>query len=148
MMIDVKGGGRLTPHFKLREFVHRHPDGSGEIYFTCTFFDFVQMLEEFRVWYNRPINITSGYRPPEYNVSVGGSPNSSHLKSLAVDFPLPAAFAGYSLPRKREFLQNVQDKWKSICRARGFGCQCNWYDTYLHLGIGERDSFIDKRSWK
>jgi len=32
-----------------------------------------------------PLYITSGVRSPETNARVGGSPNSSHLKGLAVD---------------------------------------------------------------
>lgn len=149
MKIDVLGAGYITPHFRLSEFVHHNDDGSCEIYFNVFFFDFVKMLEKFRVWYNRPINITSGYRPPDYNESVGGSPNSSHLESLAIDFPLPFGFDGFSYDRKCKFLENVKEKWIDICRNHGFFCQCNFYDTYLHLGISfTHDSFIDGRSWK
>jgi uncharacterized protein YcbK (DUF882 family) len=32
-----------------------------------------------------PLYVTSGVRSPETNARVGGSPNSSHLKGLAVD---------------------------------------------------------------
>ena len=32
-----------------------------------------------------PVHITSGYRPPEVNRLVGGSPRSQHLQGLAAD---------------------------------------------------------------
>jgi uncharacterized protein YcbK (DUF882 family) len=32
-----------------------------------------------------PINITSGYRTPEFNKSIGGSSNSFHVQGLAAD---------------------------------------------------------------
>lgn len=143
MILDVRDG-QLTPHFNISEFTHR----GREIYISADFFRFVECLEDFREWYNRPINITSGYRPPAYNRSIGGSSNSSHLRTLAVDFPLPKEFYGFSTARKREFLSNVKEKWIEICYYAGFGCQCNFYDTYLHLGVGSSDSFRDERSWK
>lgn len=141
MILNILNG-QLTRHFNIKEFVHV----GTYIYIDEDFLFFVNMLEQFRVWYNRVINITSCYRPSDYNASVGGSKNSSHLKSLAVDFPLPAEFKNFSRDRKNEFLQNVNSKWIDICHSNGYGCQCNFYDTYLHLGIGDKDSFIDKRS--
>jgi len=42
-------------------------------------------LDEARGIANVPFHINSGYRCKEHNKSVGGSPNSSHLKGLAVD---------------------------------------------------------------
>jgi len=35
--------------------------------------------------WGRPVYITSGVRSPEHNIEVGGAPNSSHLRGLAVD---------------------------------------------------------------
>lgn len=136
--------GQLTEHFNINEFTHCGTD----LYIDEDFLIFVHMLEEFRLWYNRSINVTSCYRPRNYNTLVGGSFNSSHLKSLAIDFPLPAEFNNFSNNRKNEFLQNVKSKWIDICAYFHYGCQCNFYDTYLHLGIGDKDSFLDKRSWK
>ena len=36
-----------------------------------------------RAWI--PFVINSAYRTPEHNAKIGGKPNSSHLKGLAVD---------------------------------------------------------------
>lgn len=32
-----------------------------------------------------PFKINSGYRSPEHNVRIGGSPNSAHCKAAAID---------------------------------------------------------------
>lgn len=135
--------GQLTPNFKLSEFTHR----KSEIYIDERFIPFVQALQEFRDWYRRPINITSGYRPVEYNKAVGGSVSSSHLVTLAIDFLLPDDFSGYSRDRKSEFYSNVLQKWSAICTDRDKFYQCNWYDRYIHLGFSLNDkiSFLDKR---
>ena len=42
-------------------------------------------LEELRVRAKTPIVINSGYRSPELNRKVGGSPTSNHLTGCAVD---------------------------------------------------------------
>lgn len=145
MRLDVAGSGRLTEHFTLSEFCHK----GRQIYLDERFFTLVRILERFRVWYNRPINVTSGYRPPAYNKKIGGSSNSSHLFSGAVDFPLPKEYQAMSSERKEEFLQNVKTRWRALCAQEGVFPQVNFYDTYLHLGISLRkSSFLDKRTKK
>lgn len=45
----------------------------------------VYLLEPLRIYYGKPICITSGYRCPKLNEAVGGAANSSHKYGLAAD---------------------------------------------------------------
>jgi zinc D-Ala-D-Ala carboxypeptidase len=54
-----------------------------------------------------PVFITSGYRSPEVNRAVGGSPHSQHCQGLAADFKAPQygtprAIAKYLMERSGE----------------------------------------------
>ena len=39
--------------------------------------------------YGKPLIVTSGYRSPEFNKSIGGAPRSSHLTGAAIDIAAP-----------------------------------------------------------
>jgi len=45
----------------------------------------LQKLDKARDIAGIPFHVNSGYRCKEHNKSIGGSPNSSHLKGLAAD---------------------------------------------------------------
>lgn len=47
--------------------------------------ELLMMLDESRKIADTPFNITSSWRSEEHNKSVGGKPNSAHLRGLAVD---------------------------------------------------------------
>ena len=46
---------------------------------------FLDKLDDAREYANIPFHINSAYRTKEHNAKIGGKPNSSHLKGLAVD---------------------------------------------------------------
>jgi len=48
-------------------------------------FDFVNKLNQARIYSDFPYVINSGFRCRKHNKEVGGSETSSHLKGLAVD---------------------------------------------------------------
>ncbi|MFV0516781.1 MAG: D-Ala-D-Ala carboxypeptidase family metallohydrolase [Aminipila sp.] len=133
---------QLTEHFKLSEFAC-----NGKMIITPNFIKFIyEVIEPFRKWYKRPININSGYRTRDKNIAVGGVGNSLHLKAMAIDFSFPVEFRSMSHERKQQFLNNINQKWYSLCtKAGGYGQIC-WYDTYIHLGLSyRRQYFEDKR---
>ncbi len=47
--------------------------------------NFLAKLDEAREYAGVPFIINSAYRSPEHNAKVGGKPDSSHIKGLAVD---------------------------------------------------------------
>lgn len=49
----------------------------------------VNVLQPLRDLYNKPINITSGYRSPKLNKAIGGSSSSDHCLGNAADFTVP-----------------------------------------------------------
>jgi len=52
---------------------------------TCLIYTSTKM-QKIRDAINLPIDITSGYRTPEVNKAVKGSPSSRHMQGLACDF--------------------------------------------------------------
>ena len=138
---------QLTDHFRLREFANNE-DGGG-VLLTPPFLEFVRMLEVFRVCYNRPINITSGYRTKDFNKKIGGVSNSLHLKQLAIDFSLPAEFYKFSKERQDQFLENVKSKWYQICDDNNIPGSVLFYDRWVHIDVrANKRYFEDKRGMK
>jgi len=68
-------------NFRLHEFDSPEEPGSGDNMDE----GFIKKLQATRVFYDRPMFISSGWRTPIRNQLIGGSPDSSHLKGLAAD---------------------------------------------------------------
>ena len=134
-------GGQLTEHFKITEFAC-----NGILYIDPDACNFIfNVLEPFRKWYNRPININSGFRTPEKNRQVGGDINSLHLWSRAIDFNLPADWSIFTSSRKSLFLMNIKNKWFQLCKkAGGFG-QMTVHDGWIHLAMSLNREYYDDR---
>lgn len=79
-------------------------------------------LEKVRAIVNRPIFVSSGYRSPEINALVGGSPNSAHMLGLAADIR-----ASGMTPR--ELAEAIRD----------YGVKLDQlileYDRWVHIGL-------------
>ncbi len=85
-------------HFTYTEFDSPDQVGSGKKMHP----DILEMLDQARDKYDKPIRITSGYRTKEYNESLSArgykaSPNSSHLKGLAADIACTSYVDRYHL---------------------------------------------------
>lgn len=85
--VDVKeyslkkdGETYLSPHFKVKEFACH--DGSDKILISS---NLVLLLEKIRSNFGKAVNITSAYRPADYNASVGGAKSSQHILGTAAD---------------------------------------------------------------
>ena len=74
--------GYLSEHFKASEFACNHcsllpDDGMAPA--------LIDLLEDLRSHFGKPVTINSGYRCTVHNANVGGAKNSQHLKGTAAD---------------------------------------------------------------
>jgi len=68
-------------YFEYEEFDSPDIQGSGQLMDP----KLLEMIDEAREIYGKPIHVTSGYRTEAHNHKVGGVDSSSHLKGLAID---------------------------------------------------------------
>ena len=83
---------KLTEHFTLEEFTLSSTalalkiDNKPEPEHLKNLKKLAEVMEKVRSLFNKPIEITSGYRNPKVNKAVGGVPNSAHALGFAADF--------------------------------------------------------------
>lgn len=70
---------------KLKYFSEKEFVCNGENCFDKMSKDLLKKLDLAREFSNTSFRITSSWRSESHNLDVGGSPNSSHLKGLAID---------------------------------------------------------------
>lgn len=121
--------GRIVAHFSLAEMCNKEAKESLKLVLTPEVIEFAQMMEELRLWYNKPMTVNSWYRTESYNKSCGGSSNSLHLDGLACDISLPNL--------SDEKFEHFRDKWKKICEKHGKIGGINRYRWGLHFDCKE-----------
>lgn len=90
----------LSPHFTLDELTHSQKavrlglDNTPPPEAVQNLRRVAQLLETVRMILGCPIIVSSGYRSPQVNDAVGGSPVSQHVRGQAADFISP----GYGKP--------------------------------------------------
>ena len=71
---------KLSEDFRVGEFACK--DGSDKIIVDTVLVDYLQRI---RNWAGYPLVISSGYRSPAHNASIGGAKSSYHTKGRAAD---------------------------------------------------------------
>lgn len=74
------GEKKLSTNFKVKEFACT--DGSDPIFIDT---ELVNILQKIRTYFGKSVTITSAYRTPTHNKSVGGETYSQHLYGKAAD---------------------------------------------------------------
>jgi len=82
---------------------------------------FLESLDELRHLVAMPLRITSSYRSPDYNASVGGAKKSMHLHGRAVDIAC----------------NNSRDRMVIVQEALGLGLTVGVAKSFIH--IDDRD---------
>lgn len=111
------GFDKRWPNFTFDELKCK---GTGSLLVNYGTMDALQYL---RTLYGGPINITSYYRDPAYNRSIGGAEASYHMLGMAVDTTLLNGNMG-----GRAKLVHLA----TVARFRGFG----FYPGFTHIDTG------------
>ena len=122
---------RIRKNFTLKELANTKAKDSVKFIYNPGVAEFLDELQEFRDWFNKPMTVNSCYRTAAFNASCGGSSNSAHLKGTAMDWGI----SGHTEKQR----QNVINKWKAICAAHKVYGKINLYTNGYHL-----EAFSDK----
>jgi len=86
----------------------------------------VEILEPLRAALGAPIRITSGFRAPEVNAAIGGSPTSAHCFGLAADIKSTAGDAAHILRVLHQLNLDELDQAIGYAPAQG---------GHVHVGL-------------
>lgn len=86
-LLDVAGDEHLqmSRHFSVSEFLSRDPIGGRRLTYLRMAPELIASLQELRDAIGRTVSVTSGYRSPAYNRSIGGATKSQHMTGRAAD---------------------------------------------------------------
>lgn len=117
----------IIPKFTLRNLLTKNPLSS----YTKLSKSLLLWLHRLRTEYGKPIYCNSGYRSPEYNLTIPGSaPDSWHTKGMAMD-------CGCAEP---EQLKACADKLMYVG-------ELGLYDTFVHIApnVGENTRWDNRK---
>ncbi len=117
-------GTKLTKNFTLSDYGINQ---TGTLPITAEALLQAQMLQEFRDWLDRPIDVHAWYRTKSYNKSVGGVSTSSHLRGVATDWSTNTSIS------EERFIKYAK-KWKEICEAHKVVGEAGLYTWGIHFG--------------
>lgn len=110
------GSIKVSPHFKVYEF--RCKDNTDPIFISMTL---VNVLENIRKHFNKPVIINSAYRNPAKNGMSGGAKYSQHMYGLAADIHID----GVSPSEIAKYAETLMP------HTGGIGI----YDTFCHIDV-------------
>ena len=110
------GNKKVSTNFKVREFACT--DGSDPIFISS---ELVSVLQKIRNHFGKAVTITSAYRTPTRNKSVGGTAYSQHLYGMAADIKV----GGVSPKKVAEYAETL------LPNKGGIGI----YDTFTHIDV-------------
>ena len=117
-------GENITDHFTLKDYGKNQ---TGTIPIDAAALLHAQLLEEFRMWLGRAMEVHAWYRTKAYNKKVGGVANSSHTKGTATDWSTNIEIT------KEKFIKYAS-KWKEICAVHGVVGEAGLYAWGVHFG--------------
>ncbi len=115
------GNKKLSTNFRVKEFACS--DGSDPIFIAD---ELIVVLQKIRSHFGRPVKITSAYRTPGRNKSVGGTAYSQHLYGSAADIKV----SGVSPRKVAEYAE------KLMPNSGGIGT----YSTFTHVDVRKTKS--------
>lgn len=110
------GNKKVSTNFRVREFACS--DGSDPIFISS---ELISVLQKIRNHFGKAVTITSAYRTPTRNKSVGGTVYSYHLYGMAADIRIP----GVKPQKIAEYVETL------LPNRGGIGI----YDTFTHVDV-------------
>lgn len=126
--LKAEGSRQITEHFRVYEFACT--DGSAPVFISQTL---VELLENIRVHFGRPVTITSGYRTVSYNASLkNSSKKSQHCNGLAADIKVEG--------------HTPKEVYDYACSLLGDHGGVGIYNTFVHVDVRAVKSRFDYRT--